>query len=74
MDDSFAKTFLNSYEFDESGKYNSFFVTGKNAGSISYVSSQWNGGIAPWNFGYKVNSWYDATGLNTDNLNINLWN
>jgi hypothetical protein len=44
------KTFENQYEFEEMGKYTSFFVTGKNGESLSYVSSQWNGGIAPWNF------------------------
>lgn len=69
----FSRTFENSYEFDENGKYPSFFVTGQKNGYKSYVSSMWNSGIAPWNFGYQVNSWYDNSGLNTDNLSLSQW-
>lgn len=74
VDDYFLKTFENQYEFEEAGKYTSFFVTGKNTKFLSFVSSQWNGGIAPWNFGYKVNSWYDSANTNGDQLSVNQWN
>jgi hypothetical protein len=74
IDDYFGKTFDNRYEFEDMGKYPSFFVTAKNTDTLSFVSSQWNGGIAPWNFGYTVNSWYGGNAsLNGDNLSVNQW-
>lgn len=73
IQESYQKTFENNYEYDESGIYSSFFITGKNKDHISYVSSQWNGGIAPWNFGYKVNSWYDSNFTNGDQINLTQW-
>jgi uncharacterized protein YfaS (alpha-2-macroglobulin family) len=73
IQDAFGRTFENTYEFDENGKYPSFFVTAEKGNSLSYISSVWNSGIAPWNFGYQVNSWYDSSGVNTDNLTLSQW-
>jgi hypothetical protein len=73
INEYFGRTFENSYDFDENGNYPSFFLTGEKTGYKSYVSSTWNSGIAPWNFGYQVNSWYDNSGLNTDNLTLSQW-
>ena len=64
IDDYFTKTFDNSYDFDQVGKYDSFFVTGQNADTLTYISSQWNSGIAPWNFGYTTGNWYDSSSTN----------
>jgi hypothetical protein len=61
IDDYFGKTFDDRYEFDESGIYSSFFITGSGNNTLSYVSSKWNSGITPWNFGYSVNNWFDSS-------------
>lgn len=74
IENVYNKTFENSYEFDEMGKYDSFFVTGKKWDVLTFVSSQWNGGIAPSNFWYTVNSWYgNSYSLNGDNLSTYQW-
>ncbi len=70
IDWAFEKTF--SFENDyEENKYDSFFVTSSDSSHQSYVSSKWNSGISPWNFGYTSTSdrWY-WTSNNWDSLDV----
>ena len=48
---AFDKTFQ-SWDYDYNGINDSFFVTSASKDYLTYNHSQWNAGIAPWNFGY----------------------
>lgn len=60
--DLYNRTFKNWWEEQENGKYKSIFITSASDSNISYVNSRWNAWIAPWNFGYQVQSnyWYGS--------------
>lgn len=71
--DYFEKT-LDSWSYSEDGNWNSFFVTSSSDTNLSYVSSKWNGGITPWNFGYTLNSgWWYGEGNDQDALSLDAW-
>ena len=60
--DLYDRTFKDWWEEQENGKYKSIFITSASDTHISYVNSRWNAWIAPWNFGYQVQSnyWYGS--------------
>ncbi|MDD3646175.1 MAG: MG2 domain-containing protein [Candidatus Gracilibacteria bacterium] len=68
--DLFERTFNNDWEYDWTGIYNSLFIKASSNDYISYNSSKWNAGIAPWNFGYKVGSTWGQTG---DDVILDRW-
>ena len=71
--DYFEKT-LDSWSYSEDGNWNSFFVTASSDTNLSYVSSKWNGGITPWNFGYTLNSgWWYGEENDKDALVLDAW-
>lgn len=71
--DVFQKT-LENWEYEENGNLNSFFVTSSSEANLSYASSQWNGGITPWNFWYSIGSgWWYGEETKKDDITLNPW-
>ena len=56
---AFGKTFSSEWNYEFNWINESFFVTAASKTNLTYNHSQWNAWIAPWNFGYNINSgWY----------------
>ncbi len=59
IDWAFAKTFPSEWNYEFNGIHDSFFVTSASENNLTYNHSHWNAWIAPWNFGYTIDSgWY----------------
>lgn len=54
IDDFFDRTFEDSWYYDFSWLYKSFFVKSSWENHLSYLVSTWNSWILPWNFWYSV--------------------
>jgi len=76
VDNAFNKTFNNEWNYEYNWINDSFFVTSASDNNLTYNHSQWNAWIAPWNFGYKINSsWWnnDSGDKSTPKLNRWVW-
>lgn len=62
IEDYFWRTFEDSWYYNWSWLYKSFFVESSGEDSKSYLASTWNAWIEPWNF------WYTTDWLNDDNI------
>lgn len=54
INDYFYRTFAQEWDYNWSGLYKSFFIESAGNGYNSFLTSTWNAGIEPWNFGYTT--------------------
>lgn len=70
---AFDLTFEDRWLENDQGQYPSVFVTSASNKHLSYNSSRWNAGIAPFNFGYKIGDyWWDDENSSQDKDKVTL--